>query len=116
MTNEELNELYESSKRDDTIFVGSQIRQLVGEIQRLRQAVRKIPDPQEPNEMNERERAVEAAKCLNSGDKWRCCNVTADWPQYKKQGRWLLDDSGVEQWYVTHAELIELAKREGWKG
>lgn len=36
MTNEQLNEIFESSKRDDTIFVGSQIRQLVGEIQRLR--------------------------------------------------------------------------------
>lgn len=43
MTNEELNELYESSKHDDTIFVGSQIRQLVGEIQRLRLTWTKEP-------------------------------------------------------------------------
>jgi hypothetical protein len=40
MTDEVLNEMFERSKNDRATFVGSEIRQLIGEIRRAREAER----------------------------------------------------------------------------
>ena len=44
MTNEELDELYERSKNDNAMIVGSEVRELIGEIRRLKQEVEELEE------------------------------------------------------------------------
>lgn len=64
-------------------------------------------------------RAQSAAKWLMSNrPEWSINNVTADHPEAKECGRWMiverLSPREQEIEYFTHQELIWLALREGW--
>lgn len=74
--------------------------------------------------MTDQERAMSAADYLNSGNKWRCNNVTADYPRgcCGEPGAWTVyrkPESAiytVTMSFLSHAELIDLAEQEGWEG
>lgn len=68
--------------------------------------------------MSKREDAIRAANFLNSGEKYRALNCAADWPEHREQGRWYMTrwkSTGGWDEYYTDAQLIELAKSEGWE-
>lgn len=71
------------------------------------------------------ERATSAANYLNSGQKWRCHNATSDYPDGRccgEPGVWLIYRKPLTPTFATnatflsHEELLEHAREEGWEG